>query len=296
MTSEAGVTRELKQRVLVALIGIPAVLAALWVGGWVFGGLIAAAAVLATGELYGLAAARGIEPYGAIGMAASGAIVLVSASLPSPSEAAPAVLAVLVALTLVTLAMSVWLRWPAREPLTSVAVTILGAVYVGCTLAFAVFLRATSARAPEQANLGAALGFVLLPLLATWVGDSAAYFAGRAWGRAKLFPTASPGKTVVGGVAGLIGSSVAGGAVAGLALSELPTLRVSVPMGALIGALLGIVIPLGDVAESVLKRNAGVKDSGRLLPGHGGFLDRLDALLFAFPIAYALFVMMGVIR
>jgi len=289
------VTRELKQRVLVALIGIPVVLAALWVGGWVFGGLIAAAAVLATGELYRLAAARGIEPYGATGMAASGAIVLVSAALPSPSEAAPAVLAVLVALTLVTLAVSV-LRWPTREPLTSVAVTILGAVYVGCTLAFAVFLRATSARAPEQANLGAALGFVLLPLLATWVGDSAAYFAGRAWGRAKLFPTASPGKTVVGGVAGLIGSSVAGGAVAGLALSELPTLRVSVLMGALIGALLGIVIPLGDVAESVLKRDAGVKDSGRLLPGHGGFLDRLDALLFAFPIAYALFVMMGVIR
>ena len=289
-------TRELKQRVLVALIGIPAVLAGLWAGGWVFGGLVAVVAVLATGELYGLAAARGIEPYGATGMAASGAIVLVSASLPSPSEAAPAVLAVLVALTLVTLAASVWLRWPAREPLTSVAVTILGAVYVGCTLAFAVFLRATSARAPEQANLGAALGFVLLPLLATWVGDSAAYFAGCAWGRAKLFPTASPGKTVVGGVAGLIGSSVAGGAVAGLALSELPTLRVSVPMGALIGALLGIVIPVGDVAESVLKRDAGVKDSGRLLPGHGGFLDRLDALLFAFPIAYALFVMMGVIR
>jgi phosphatidate cytidylyltransferase len=287
---------ELRQRVLVAAVGIPAVLAALYLGGWVFGGLIAVAAVIATSELYGLAVARGVEPYAVTGMAASGGIVLVSAALPTPSEAAPAVLAVLIAVTLTTLAASVWLRWPAGEPLASVAVTVMGVIYVGCTLSFAVFLRSVAARAPEQANLGAALGFVLLPLVCTWVGDTAAYFAGRAWGRTKLFPTASPGKTVVGGVAGLIGSAVAGGAVAAVALSGLPTLRVTVAMGVLVGALLGLVTPIGDVAESVLKREAGVKDSGRLLPGHGGFLDRVDALLFAFPAAYAFFVVLGVIR
>ena len=287
---------ELKQRVLVAVLGIPVVLAALYLGGWVFGGLMAAAAAIATSELYALAAARGVEPFAVAGTAASGAIVLVATALPTPTEAAPAVLAVLIALTLITLAASVWLRWPAGEPLASVAVTVMGALYVGCTLAFAVFLRGVAARAPEQANLGAALGFVLLPLLCTWAGDSSAYFAGRAWGRAKLFPTASPGKTVVGGVAGLIGSAVAGALVAGLALAPLPTLRVSVLGGALVGAVLGVITPVGDVAESVLKREAGVKDSGRLLPGHGGFLDRVDALLFAFPAAYGLFVVLGVIR
>ena len=287
---------ELSQRVAVAAVGIPAVLVALYLGGWVFGGLIAMAAVVATYELYGLAKARGVEPYAVTGMAASGAIVLVAAALPTPMEAAPAVLAVLIAVTLITLAVSVWLRWPAREPLASVAVTVMGVIYVGCTLSFAVFLRSVAVRAPERADLGAALGFVLLPLVCTWIGDSAAYFAGRAWGRAKLFPTASPGKTVVGGVAGLIGSAVAGAAVAAVALSGLPTLRVTVAMGALVGALLGLVTPIGDVAESVLKREAGVKDSGRLLPGHGGFLDRVDALLFAFPAAYAFFVLLGVIR
>ena len=271
---------------VVAVLGTPVVLAALSLGGWVFAALIAAAAALATAELYGLATARGVEPYGATGMAASGGIVLIAAALPTPEQAAPAVLTVLIALTLVTLAVSVWLRWPAGEPLASVAVTVMGAIYIGCTLSFAVFLRGVAAGAPEQADLGAALGFVLLPLVCTWIGDSAAYFAGRAWGRAKLFPTASPGKTIVGGVAGLLGSAAAGAAVAAVALAELPTLRVSVAAGALVGLLLGLVTPIGDVAESVLKREAGVKDSGRLLPGHGGFLDRFDSILFTAPILY----------
>ena len=129
-------------------MGIPAVLAALYLGGWVFGALIAVAAVIATYEVYGLAVARGVEPYAVTGMAASGGIVLVSAALPTPSEAAPAVLAVLIAVTLTTLAASVWLRWPAGEPLASVAVTVMGVIYVGCTLSFAVFLRSVAARAP----------------------------------------------------------------------------------------------------------------------------------------------------
>ncbi len=287
--------RELGQRLLVAAAGIPAVLLVLYAGGWVFGAVLAAVAAIASGELFRLAAAGGVRPYHALGMAASGVIVLVAASFSTLSRAAPVMLAVLVALVLVTLAASVWLRWPAGSPLGSVAVTVLGAIYVGCTLAFAVFLRDVAARAPERASLGAGVGFVLLPLVAIWVGDSAAYFAGRAWGRAKLFPSASPGKTVVGGIAGLIGSAVAGGAVSAVALAELPTLRVSIPMGIVIGAVLGLTAPLGDVAVSVLKREAGVKDSGRLLPGHGGILDRVDSLLFAFPVAYGLLVLAGVI-
>ena len=281
---------------MVAAVGIPAVLAALYLGGWVFAGLVAVTAALAAAELYGLASARGIEPFGPAGMAASGAVVLIAAALPTPGAAAPAILALLLAMTLGSLAASVWLRAPAEALIASVAVTVLGVIYVGCTLAFAVFLRGVAAEAPERGHPGAAVGFVLLPLAATWVGDSAAYFAGRRWGRRRLFPRVSPGKTVVGAVAGLIGAALAGGAVAGAALAALPTLRVPVPTGVLIGAVLGLVTPVGDVAESVLKRAAGVKDSGRLLPGHGGLLDRMDALLFAFPVAYGLLMLIGVIR
>jgi phosphatidate cytidylyltransferase len=274
---------ELARRVAVAAVGIPAVLAALWFGGWALGALIAVCAVLATMELYRLASAQGVQPFAMTGAAGSGAIVLLATAYPTPGQAASPVLAVLIAVALVALAASVFLRWPGGEPLASVAITLLGPVYVGCTLAFVLFLRSLPA-----------LGFVLLPLVAVWVGDSAAYFAGRAWGKTKLFPAASPGKTVVGGVAGLIGSAVAGAAVAALMLTRVPGLGVSALAGALIGALIGVAAPLGDVAESVLKREAGVKDSGRLLPGHGGMLDRIDSLLFAFPVAYGVLVLLGI--
>jgi phosphatidate cytidylyltransferase len=274
---------ELGRRVAVAAVGIPAVLAALWFGGWALGGLIAVCAFLATLELYGLANAHGVQPFSMAGAVASGAIVLLATAHPSPVEAAAPVLAVLVAVALVALAASVWLRWPGGDPLASIAITLLGPVYVGCTLAFAVFLRSLPA-----------VGFVLLPLVAVWIGDSAAYFAGRAWGKTKLFPAASPGKTVVGGIAGLIGSAIAGTAVAAIALARVPGVGVSALAGALIGAVIGLAAPIGDVAESVLKREAGVKDSGRILPGHGGMLDRVDSLLFAFPIAYGLLVLLGV--
>ena len=289
--SDAG---ELGRRVAVAVVGIPLVLAALYAGGWWFGSVVAAVAALATSELFGLAAARGLRPFAVTGMAASGGIVLLATADPTPAAAAGPILGVLVALVLITLTASVWLRWPAGEPQTAAAVTLLGAVYVGCTLSFAVFLRGLpETLSPPAPRSWAALGFVLLPLVSVWVGDSAAYFAGRAFGRRKLFPTASPGKTVAGGVAGLIGSAAAGAVVAAFTLARLAGSGVSVVEGAWVGAVVGVVGPLGDVAESVLKRAAGVKDSGRLLPGHGGFLDRVDALLFAFPIAYGLIVLLG---
>ncbi len=289
---------EVTRRVAVAVIGIPLVLAALYLGGWWFGVMLAAVAVLATSELYALATARGVRPFGVTGMAAAGAIVLLATARPTPGAAAAPILAVLVALVLITLTASVWLRWPEGEPLVAVAVTLLGSVYIGCTLAFAVFLRGVPATflPPSLGPSWPAMGFVLLPLVAVWVGDSSAYFVGRAIGRTKLFPAASPGKTLEGGIAGLIGSAVAAALVARFFLSGLAGANVSVMTGALVGAVIGVAAPLGDVAESVLKREAGVKDSGTLLPGHGGFLDRIDSLLYALPVAYGVLALIGATR
>ena len=280
--------QELGRRVAVSVAGIPLVLTALYLGGWWFGVVLAAVAMIATAELFGLVAARGGRPFGVAGMAASGAIVLLATAEPTPGGAGAYILAVLVALVLITLTASVWLRWPVGEPQAAVAATLLGSVYVGGTLAFAVFLRHLPATylPPPVSSSWSAMGFVLLPLLAVWVGDSAAFFAGHAWGRRKLFPVVSPGKTVAGGIAGLIGSTVAGVVVSA-------GVGVPLPTGALVGAVIGVTAPLGDIAESVLKREAGVKDSGRILPGHGGLLDRMDSLLFSFPVTYGVLALLG---
>jgi phosphatidate cytidylyltransferase len=124
---------------------------------------------------------------------------------------------------------------------------------------------------------------ILLLLVIIWVGDTAAYYGGRAMGRHLLAPKVSPKKTIEGAIAGLVGSVIAG--VAG-------AIWLHVPVSGLIwiSAATAIAGQVGDLAESVLKRSAGVKDSSSIIPGHGGILDRLDSLFFAAPIFYWLFI------
>jgi phosphatidate cytidylyltransferase len=126
------------------------------------------------------------------------------------------------------------------------------------------------------------LAWALVVVLATWIGDSAAYLTGRAVGQRKLAPTLSPNKTVEGALGGLI-ASTAVGIVTFAAFGLGPWW-----IGLLIGGGIGIAGQLGDLCESFLKRQSGVKDSGALIPGHGGILDRIDALLFAFPVGLLL--------
>jgi phosphatidate cytidylyltransferase len=122
--------------------------------------------------------------------------------------------------------------------------------------------------------------WIILLFAIIWVGDSAAYYGGRALGKHLLAPQVSPKKTVEGAVAGLAGSVVAG-LIGGVLVLHEPWARI-----AAISALTAVAGQIGDLAESVLKRSAGVKDSSSILPGHGGILDRLDSMLFAAPIFY----------
>jgi phosphatidate cytidylyltransferase len=126
------------------------------------------------------------------------------------------------------------------------------------------------------------LAWALLVILATWVGDTAAYFVGRTWGKRKFAPGISPNKTIEGAAGGLVGSICVCALtfqVSGLGIWWL---------GSIIGGVLGVAGQIGDLAESFLKRQAGVKDSGAMIPGHGGILDRIDALLFAFPVGFVI--------
>ena len=169
------------------------------------------------------------------------------------------------------------------------ALAAAGSLYLGLPIYAAVALRGTEggvdARWLDDVASVFALGWtpaprglawLLIVILATWLGDTFAYLVGRSSGRRPLLPRVSPKKTVEGSIGGLVGSGLAGGVG-----SAVFGLGVPVWVGAGVGLGLGLVGQLGDLAESLLKRQVGVKDSGSLLPGHGGLLDRIDALLFA---------------
>lgn len=285
------VSTELRARVLVAAVGIPLVFWLAHLGGWYLAGLMASAAALAAREFLILAAASGGRPIGWLGVPAAAALVVLAGVEPDFAAWGDRALALLLALVLLTSCTVVFVHGIDGTPLLSACATVVGPLYTGGTLAFALLLR----NLPE--TRGAVAGhpwegtlLLLLPVTVTWIGDSAAYFVGRRLGRRRLAPRVSPNKTVEGAVAGLIAAPAAG-ALMGAVLQDLPNFPVSPLAGAAIGLVLGAGAQLGDLAESVLKREAGVKDSGALLPGHGGALDRLDALFFTIPMGYGLILL-----
>lgn len=286
---------ELSRRVAVAGVGIPAILAALYFGGWVLGAMFALFAAVGASEFYRLVEARGGRPFSAVGVLLATALVLLATATPRFDEVAGPSLALLLFSALMMLGLSVWRRWPRSHPLDDTASTLLGALYTGGALAFVPLLHALPATLGIATDPWRASAFVLLPLLTTWAGDSAAYFVGSAVGRTRLAPHASPGKSVEGAMAGLVGSVAAAALLAWWGPSRFGAYALSLPVALALGAVLGAGAQVGDLAESVLKRDAGVKDSGSLLPGHGGALDRLDSLLFAFPLAWLLLMLPGVL-
>jgi phosphatidate cytidylyltransferase len=272
-------------RVGVALAGIPVVVAAAYFGGWVLAALLAVVAALVARELFRMAARKAPRPLEALGMACAAALVLASAIDPAGGLMNPAPAAVLVFFTLLIATAAIWMRGVEGEPLLSLAVTVFGAGYAGL-LAFGLDLRhLPGVREPLH---GTALLFA--PIALTWVSDTAAYFGGRAMGKRKLIPRVSPGKTVEGALSAVVGSILAGAGYA-LLLQRFPAYHPSVLQGALFGLLVSVFAQVGDLAESLLKRDTGVKDSGTLLPGHGGALDRFDSLLFTLPLGYFFFSM-----
>ena len=166
----------------------------------------------------------------------------------------------------------------------------------GGTLTYAIFLREALGQSPYRFHAGeldalvtsnwAGFSLVAFPLAVTWINDTFAYFGGRRFGKHKLIPRVSPGKTREGTIAGLIGGVLTAVLYGQFVFEQ----WLGIPFGILAGVMGGVLLSagavVGDLAESLLKREAGVKDSGTLLPGHGGVLDRFDALYFTLPIAY----------
>lgn len=170
-----------------------------------------------------------------------------------------------------------------NEAMSSVAFTMLGALYVGLLTGHQVLVREVPRGIPGMPYWSGAV-LLGLPLLLTWLNDTVAYFAGRRWGRRRLLARVSPAKSVEGAVGAGLATLVA-------ALVVVPAADRLVPVfdsadGVVIGVLIGLTAPCGDLIESAFKRDAGVKDSSQVVPGHGGVLDRFDSLLVTIPIFY----------
>jgi phosphatidate cytidylyltransferase len=278
-------------RIAFAAVAIPAVVAVVWLGGWTLAAVIAVLGALGTHEVYGLARRHGIEPLAPVGLAAAVVIPLAAywARGAETRWAEPALF--LGGLWLLAAPLVALRRGPDARPLAAVAVTVFGALYASALLAFLVPLRHPQA-GPTDALARTALA--LFPLALTWICDTAAMGVGRAIGGAKLAPVLSPGKTWAGAIGGAAGALAAAIAAGVLVLRPLGW-PLSLAQCALVGLAVGTIGQAGDVAESLFKREAGVKDSSTLVPGHGGVLDRLDSLYFVIPVSAGLFKLYGIV-
>ena len=247
------------KRVLTALLLIPFFCyAVLWAPQWAFLIIVAGVAVLLFREYADLVSLHAIEKPGVFGYVAG----LLLLFLPGRD------FAFLVLIALLTMALALRSREPS-DFLPASGALLLGVIYIFGSLRCAIDLRANN------------VYWLLFALSLNWIGDIAALYVGRMIGRHKMAPHVSPGKSWEGAAASMVASIIYGAVYLPHFLGAVPLLE-----GLTLTALANIAGQLGDLCESALKRGAGVKDSGTLLPGHGGWLDRVDSSLFALPVVY----------
>jgi phosphatidate cytidylyltransferase len=263
--------RNLALRVASGIVLFPVAVWFTVMGGLPLALLASGAAAVAAYEL--------VLMFGTVGLAETfgivvAALVPLSAAYGSPGHLLPGWSGIaLASATVLLLVLALFRRGPLEAIPRLVAAVVLAWLYCGLLVATVVGLR-----------LRFGVGWVILAFVVTWANDTFAYFAGHAFGRHKLFERISPKKTWEGFAGGAVGS-VAGALVTRAVMPDLHATLAVLPAIA-IGAGGAVLGPLGDLAESLIKRGAGVKDSGKIIPGHGGLLDRIDALLFVAPWVY----------
>lgn len=262
--------RSVGLRVLTALVGIPVVVAVLWLGGWWAFALATLVAVLAIYELHTMMLHEGYHPVILVSLALS-LLFLVAAMLPQQRLL---LLEIGISLTLLVSFPVLFFRKKLEGAMVDWSLTMAIPIYLGWPISFLLVLRG------YQMGLSPGLWWLFTLFGGIWGFDAGAFFAGHFFGRHKLAPRISPGKTWEGVFGGLIFS-----VLAALVFTMLP-LGVPWYLAVVLGLLLGVAGTLGDLAESLIKRQTHVKDSGQLFPGHGGILDRIDSILFAALVVY----------
>lgn len=265
----------MRDRATSAAILVPALLVVLAVGGIVLAAAVAVVTVFAAREGFKLLADAGFPTLPLLGTALA-LTVVVDATFPGVLEGSGLLL---MAVGIVLVAVAAFARPNPREGIATWMATVFGALYIGL-LAFVVRLGHAAPVVSDGAPLavlGAERGWILLLLLAVWSYDTGAFLVGRRFGRERFLTHISPSKTYAGLVGGVVATTVVVGILLwGLGQSPLHAL--------LLGPLVALAAQAGDLAESMLKRAAAAKDSGTLIPGHGGMLDRVDSFLFAAPV------------
>ena len=265
----------LGKRILTACIGIPIAVYVINYGEWLFATAILVLTLLAWHEFYTMLKNKGISVFYTLGILMN-IFILGCAWLGNSQE----LIIVIFASTMLALLKIV--TSGTKFTVVDAAFSLLGISYIGMSFAHLILLRYTDnslyiMTSGGQLSVGAA--YVWLAFVGTWASDTFAYFIGTYFGRHKLCPMISPKKTIEGVIGGMLGSVIAI-VVLGI-LFKLP-----VSHSTIMGILVGIAAPVGDLVESAIKRFAGVKDSGQILPGHGGILDRFDSILFTVPAIY----------
>jgi phosphatidate cytidylyltransferase len=282
----------LAQRIIVAAVAIPVAGGLIWLGGWPLAAALAVLGVLGTREIYDFARRQGIEPLEATGWVAAAAIPLLAYwAKGSEQRWAEPALYVGALWLMIALVAAMIRRGPTGRPLPAVAVTLFASLYASGLLSFLIAIRHG---VNAESRPFAYFLLTLFPLVITWICDTGAMVAGTKFGGPPLAPVLSPKKTRAGAVGGTL-SGVVSALLLGLVVLNQQGWHFSVGQLLLMGLVVSAVGQVGDVAESLFKREAGLKDSSSLIPGHGGVLDRLDSLYFVVPVAAGLFRWFGVI-
>jgi phosphatidate cytidylyltransferase len=264
-----------RQRAITAAVLVPVLLIVLALGGPILAIAIAIITAVAALEVFRLLGSAGYQPLAALGIALALAVVL-DAAVPTELEGSGLLLG---AIGIVLVAIASFGRLDTHDGLATWMATIFGALYVSL-LSFVIRLGLAAPAIPDGsplACLGAQRGWILLLILAVWSYDTGAYLVGKRFGRRKFLTHISPSKTYAGLVGGIVAATIV--VAAGLwAVGQWPMHAI------VLGPLIAFAAQAGDLAESLLKRAAGAKDSGTLIPGHGGMLDRVDSFLFAAPV------------
>jgi phosphatidate cytidylyltransferase len=278
----------LQQRLASAAILIPVLLVILWAGQPWIGLVVAVIAFLAAREVFALMRQAGLPNEPLLGMAIAVAVVAEAWLLEERVGEAAVIAAAAVILT----AAGALVRRDPAEGFVAWMATAFGGLYVGL-LGFAVRLYEAAPPLPSSAPLSDWLdgqrAWLLILILGVWTYDSAAFLVGRRWGRRRLIPHVSTGKTWEGTLGGTLAVLVVSAILLALVGEDVRT-------AVLLGPLIAASAQVGDLAESMLKRAAGALDSGLLIPGHGGMLDRVDSFLFAAPAVYFFLVTIAVPR